>query len=176
MRFLTLLLLLSAPAFAQSDTIMVMVRPAYTMYIYSGMECFPEQELIKEASFEGAIFDSIAVEVVVSQAYYKAEIIPPVWETLKKERLIPSKIKGGKPQKIKYEVEELISPTRLESVLIPAATKTIQRYTIRKQGDNTKPKTPAIYRTFHPTVCTNDREDFFYKIQHPAEYKIFPIK
>jgi hypothetical protein len=177
MRLPTLFLLLSAPVFAQSDTIMVMVRPAYTEYRSIGgrMCCGTEQYLIQEASFEGAIFDTINVEIALKESYYTAKITPPKWKKIKKKIIIPSKVEGVKSQKIKYETYKLLSPARLDSLFVPSLTIKRQRRIVRVQGNSNR-EVPACYKTITNPKCITDRFEFFYPIQHPAEYKIFPIK
>jgi hypothetical protein len=176
--FLTFSFLLPFAAFAQSDsTITVMVRPSYTVYRQpTCVMCGSEQYLIQEASFEGAVFDTTTVVITLKEAFWSAKEVMPKWKKKRKKLVIPPTKKGAKKQKICYDYMELVRPPHLDSVFVPAFTKTIQRYTIRIQGDTTKPNIPGIYGTIISPKCHTTALDIIGQLQVPAEYKKFIIQ
>jgi hypothetical protein len=177
MRLLVLFLLFSAPAFAQSDTIMVMVRPAYTEYVEPQIYIHgrTEQYLIQEASFEGAVFDSIPIVIVLREAFWTDQYIRPQWNKIQKKCILKSKNKEISEQTVSYEYNELLSSARFDSLFVPAVTIIRQRRIVKIQG-NSEREVPPYYNTIVKYPQYPYPSDYYQKIQHPAEYKIFPIK
>jgi hypothetical protein len=177
MRFLTLFLLLSASVFAQSDTIMVMVRPAYTEYVEPQIitHCDTEQYLVQEASFEGAIFDTIPLVIVLREAFWTDQYIRPQWNKIQKKCILKSKNKEISERTVSYEYNELLSPARFDAVFVPTLTITKQQRIVKIQGDS-KCEVPPSYSTLTKPQYAPHPSDYYQKIQRPAEYKIFPIK